>query len=56
MPNKVDKNHLPQKKCIVSDRFFTSPKWEYFLENVKYFCHKSKNNKNLTSIATEKKE
>lgn len=51
MPNKVDKNHLSQKKCIVCNRPFTwRKKWEKAWNNVKYCSHKCKKNKNLISF------
>lgn len=46
MPKGVDKNHLPEKICIVCNRPFKwRKKWEKVWNNVKYCSHKCQKNK-----------
>lgn len=52
MPKIINKNDLPQKRCIVCDRPFTwRKKWEKVWNNVKYCSHKCQKNKNIISNA-----
>lgn len=53
MPKGVDKNHLPEKICIVCQRSFTwRKKWEKIWDDVKYCSKKCKKNKK-SSINTK---